>query len=309
MSFKVPVQAYLESVVDKYKLRPYFKLQHRLIFAKYSEDTGKWVLKIRRQIDSSDGTDFEEFEDTADVLFTGLGGLSRWRWPDIEGLEQFQGQVIHSAQWQTREGGDKWEETVESWGDKRIGVIGLVNSVCQMSVLFRVLIHTPRDPLRFKLSLHYSLKSPIWSIMREGKRGSRRPSSVTRFCGFPEAKTLTTVRNILLSSHLLTFPADYFTAEDKEAFKDPDYYKKFRREVESELNVKPFLVLPYMLIVCQAAHPATMRGHPLQEGAKALFKEDMHRRLSKKPWIADHRRRPSTPSILLPDICLISSGS
>lgn len=87
------------------------------------------MLKIRRQIDSADGTEFEEFEDTADVLFTGLGGLSRWRWPDIEGLEQFQGQVIHSAQWQTREGGDKWEETVRSWGDKRVGVIGLVNSV------------------------------------------------------------------------------------------------------------------------------------------------------------------------------------
>lgn len=106
---------------------PYIKLQHRLIHAKWSGPTGKWVLIIRRTV-GPDGA-FEDFEDTADVLFTGLGGLSRWTWPDIEGLESFKGKVIHSANWDTGEGDPKggWEESVKNWGDKKVGVIGVVS--------------------------------------------------------------------------------------------------------------------------------------------------------------------------------------
>ena len=32
--------------------------------------------------------------------------------------------------------------------------------------------------------------------------------------------------------------ADAFTDEDKRTFADPEYYKNFRRELESELNVR-----------------------------------------------------------------------
>jgi cation diffusion facilitator CzcD-associated flavoprotein CzcO len=135
------IRAYLETVVDKYKLRPHIKLQHRVTRAEYSEDTGKWHLTIRRCKSGSGNnsgtywdwkTDFEEFEDTADVLFAGLGGLSRWTWPDIEGLEKFQGRVVHSAQWETEVGesgigGPEWAESVKGWEDKRVGVIGVVS--------------------------------------------------------------------------------------------------------------------------------------------------------------------------------------
>lgn len=131
------IRAYLEGVVDKYKLRPYIKLEHRVVRAQYNEATGKWHVTIKRRIgqghtDQNSNTtnkwdDWEEFEDIADVLFGGVGGLSRWTWPDIEGLENFKGPVIHSANWETGEGNNQgWEETVKSWGDKRVGVIGVV---------------------------------------------------------------------------------------------------------------------------------------------------------------------------------------
>lgn len=120
----------------------YIKLQHRLTRAQYNEDTGKWHLTIRRPNGkyssipegALDQDYFEDIEDTADVLFTGIGGLSRWRWPEIDGLETFQGKVIHSAQWETGEGGvsgpsTKWEDTVRSWGEKRVGVIGVVSAM------------------------------------------------------------------------------------------------------------------------------------------------------------------------------------
>lgn len=128
---------YLEGVVEKYQLMPHIKLQHRVTRAKYNEANGKWHLTILRPRKVKPDaftwdwtTDCEEFEDTADVLFTGVGGLSRWSWPDIEGIENFNGSLIHSAQWVTGEGEMQhgWEDTVKSWGDKRVGIIGVVRA-------------------------------------------------------------------------------------------------------------------------------------------------------------------------------------
>jgi cation diffusion facilitator CzcD-associated flavoprotein CzcO len=109
--------------VEKYKLMRYIKLQHELIHARYDEPSAKWHLRLRRpatNLDSTAGIHFEEFEDTADVLFTGLGSLSRWSWPDIAGLNEFKGTVLHTAQ---------WDDSVQDWDKKKVGVIGVVREV------------------------------------------------------------------------------------------------------------------------------------------------------------------------------------
>lgn len=148
-SFYAPgqeIRDYLDNVVDQYNLRPYIKLHHRVTRAEYNEATGKWFLTIRRPKSEASLTgtywdwknDFEEFEDTADVLFGGLGGLSRWSWPDIEGLENFKGKVVHSAQWESEKGGSdgpEWAESVKDWGDKRVGIIGVVSIVHHAVIL------------------------------------------------------------------------------------------------------------------------------------------------------------------------------
>ncbi|KAG5339500.1 hypothetical protein C0989_004016 [Termitomyces sp. Mn162] len=132
------IRAYLNRVVDKYALRPFIKLRHRITSAIYNEDTGKWHLKVRRPARGSPTeagehvlwnwkTDFEEFDDTADLVLAGLGGLSRWSWPDIPGFGSFKGQVIHSAEWDANESG--WQETVKGWGNKRVAVIGVVSAI------------------------------------------------------------------------------------------------------------------------------------------------------------------------------------
>lgn len=72
--------------------------------------------------------EYEEFEDTADVLFLGTGVLSRWAWPAIEGLHSFKGKLLHSAQWDVHAEGETWQEGVKDWGDKNVGVIGLVRA-------------------------------------------------------------------------------------------------------------------------------------------------------------------------------------
>lgn len=119
----------MRSVVDKYKLMHYIKLQHELVHAQYDEPSGKWHLRIRRpavRAGANGGPpELEEFEDTADILFTAAGGQSRWKWPDIEGLHDFKGTLFHSANFDVGE--RSWEDMVTEWADKRVGVIGMVS--------------------------------------------------------------------------------------------------------------------------------------------------------------------------------------
>lgn len=122
------------NVVDKYKLQPFIKLQHRLTCARWDEPAGKWHLTIRKSRTSEPAIDrtgalksptydhWEEIHDVVDILFLGVGSLSRWTWPDIKGLEMFSGEVIHSAQWDTTEHENNWK-------DKNVAVIGVVCSV------------------------------------------------------------------------------------------------------------------------------------------------------------------------------------
>lgn len=117
-SFYAPaaeIRAYLEDVVAKYKLMRYIKLSHEVISAHYDEASGKWNLRILQPSG-------EILDDSADFLFTATGVLSRWKWPDIEGLNQFRGKIIHSAQF-SPEDENEWKN---NWKDKKVGVIGVV---------------------------------------------------------------------------------------------------------------------------------------------------------------------------------------
>ena len=120
------ILGHLESVVSRYKLEPYIKLQHELVNARYDEENAKWHVRVRRPSNTVEG-EFEEFEDSADFLFMGVGILSRWEWPDIEGLKSYNGLLVHSASWDL--GGNTWEEDVKDWKDKNVAVIGLVGSI------------------------------------------------------------------------------------------------------------------------------------------------------------------------------------
>lgn len=82
---------------------------------------------------------------------------------------------------------------------------------------------------------------------------------------------------------------DTFTDKDKKKFRDKEYYREFRRGLESDLNVRLHGFLTSSTFnVFQGAHLATLRGNPLQQGAREIFEKIMRQKLSKKPWIAEH---------------------
>jgi cation diffusion facilitator CzcD-associated flavoprotein CzcO len=100
--------------VAKWDLARDVKCGHRVSHAQWQEDAGQWALKI----DTKDGT----IEDTADVFVSAIGFLSKWRWPSIPGLHDFNGQLMHSADWDHR---------FDPAG-KRVAIIGNGSSAIQI---------------------------------------------------------------------------------------------------------------------------------------------------------------------------------
>lgn len=60
--------------------------------------------------------------DQADVLLKGTGMLNAWKWPEIPGLQDFKGSLIHSA---------NWDETFKPEG-KKVAVVGYGSSAMQI---------------------------------------------------------------------------------------------------------------------------------------------------------------------------------
>lgn len=92
---------YWKDVVSKYGVDKYVRLSHKIIEARFNEASSKWHVKVCK-VDSG-----EVFEDTADVLYNCIGALNEWKWPDIQGLHDFKGDLLHSANWD-----ESWDATV-----------------------------------------------------------------------------------------------------------------------------------------------------------------------------------------------------
>jgi cation diffusion facilitator CzcD-associated flavoprotein CzcO len=84
---------YWQRVADKYDIRKYMKFGHKCVEARWDERTSKWNVKIQH-LDTG-----KIIEDSADVFMTGIGALNEWKWPDIKGLKDFKGPLLHSANW------------------------------------------------------------------------------------------------------------------------------------------------------------------------------------------------------------------
>ncbi len=130
----------------------YIKLRHEMVHARYDEATCKWHVRIRRPKAGSQ-TEFEEFEDVADVFLTAFGALSRWKWPDIPGREDFKGEVYHTAQFDPE--GGSWEQVAGGWKDKKVGVIGSVSpSTAPFKSRFRLTLRQGSSAIQTVAAVH-----------------------------------------------------------------------------------------------------------------------------------------------------------
>lgn len=113
-SRKFPTQPelyeYQRHCARKYGLLPHVRLQADVAQCRYDDTTATWTVYTR------DGRSF-----TGSVLISGVGGLSNPAYPNVPGMETFQGPAFHSA---------TWDHNVDLRG-KRVAVIGSGASAIQ----------------------------------------------------------------------------------------------------------------------------------------------------------------------------------
>src|SRR5277367_6205538 len=103
------IRAYLERLSVKYKLHRFIKFNKEVTKASFLD--GLWAVETR---------DGERF--TTHVLISATGFLHIPKYPNIRGLDSFQGRIFHSA---------RWERDVDLHA-RRVGIVGNGSSAAQI---------------------------------------------------------------------------------------------------------------------------------------------------------------------------------
>lgn len=106
------IERYVNFVVDKFELRPFIHLNTRVDAATWDEGSSLW------RINTASGSEIH-----AEYFVTALGILSAPRYPDVEGLEKFDGEHYHTGLWPHEE---------VSFKDKHVAVVGTGSSGVQI---------------------------------------------------------------------------------------------------------------------------------------------------------------------------------
>ncbi|CAI7612505.1 unnamed protein product [Penicillium manginii] len=219
----------------------YIKLKQQVNSATWDEISSKWKLEIQ-DLDSG-----SSYTDEGNIVIQGTGSLNNWKWPEIPGLDEFKGKLLHSASWD--EGYD--------YSNQRVAVIGNGSSGIQIvpGILPKV---THID--------HY-MRSRTWVSPTFAREYIEKHGNGNDNCEFG------TLLNRWMKIKANKWLKVTFSPEDIEEFKNNhEAYQKFRKGVELEL---------------QSIHGATLNGHPMQLGAHEAFVENMKRRLANKPELID----------------------
>ncbi|KAI9150713.1 FAD/NAD(P)-binding domain-containing protein [Paramyrothecium foliicola] len=109
------IHDYMHGVADKYDCNRFIKYRHSIKSAVWNELEAKWQI----QVETGDGS---TLHDEADIFINAGGVLNNWKWPNIEGIQSFQGKLIHSARW----------DQEYDFTEKKVAVIGIGSSGIQI---------------------------------------------------------------------------------------------------------------------------------------------------------------------------------
>ena len=104
---------YLTGVAQKYDLFNHIRFNTTVESATWSDKEKKWKTKVTVAV-GKDAEFGDEYTISSDFLVSAVGQLNVPKKPDIPGLEDFKGTIMHSARWD-------WSYQLEG---KRIAIIG-----------------------------------------------------------------------------------------------------------------------------------------------------------------------------------------
>lgn len=141
------IWAYLKKTAEGFGVLPHVRFGHEVLRAAWDEEDSLW------RIDTSSGSF------TADVLVSGMGALSEPALPAIAGLGNFEGSVVHSADWEPGHDLASKRVAVIGTGASAIQIVPEIQPVVGSLILFQrtapwVLPHTDRPLHRFENELY-----------------------------------------------------------------------------------------------------------------------------------------------------------
>jgi cation diffusion facilitator CzcD-associated flavoprotein CzcO len=137
------IRDYLEHCTDTYGVRPHIRFGEQVTGARFDEDESLWHIEV--------GGGARSY--TARIVVAGFGPLSRPAYPQIDGIERFQGTAFHSAE---------WDEDYDPTG-KRVAVVGTGASAIQF---------VPRIAGRVE-RLHLFQRTPPWVLPKPDRPTTR----------------------------------------------------------------------------------------------------------------------------------------
>ena len=115
------IQDYLIGVAHRYQLYRHIRFNSSVHEARWDDENNKWRTVIRRH-GGKEAEIGHSYSITSDFLVSAVGQLNAPKYPDIQGLESFQGKIMHSARWD-------WDFDVRG---KRVGIIGTGATAAQI---------------------------------------------------------------------------------------------------------------------------------------------------------------------------------
>lgn len=201
-SYSPETWRYLKDIEEENDfINKYIKLKHQIERAEWDDEAGLWRFKIRNI------TTNEVFDDAAEFFINAGGVLNKWKWPEIPGLHDFKGKLMHSANYE--EGYDL--------KDKKVAVIGAGSSGVQI-----VAAITPKVE-----KLYHWVRSPIWITAAFG-HGWAGPDGANFTCEF-----------ILPYQHYSDTNSHPDSQEQLRYLEEnPEKYLEYRKQIENELNMR-----------------------------------------------------------------------
>ena len=108
------IEGYIDACAKKHAVADKVRLGTEVLDVRYDEDAAQWRVRVR-------GPEAQEETLVANAVISAVGMLNRPQFPDIEGLDGFEGPCFHSS---------RWDHDLDFRG-KRVGVIGTGASAMQ----------------------------------------------------------------------------------------------------------------------------------------------------------------------------------
>lgn len=185
------IKKYFQTFAEKHDLMQYMQLNSKVLKAVWNEEKGIWEVELE--------VNGQVIKDWCHVFVNGTGFLNNWKWPAIEGLQNFAGKLIHSA---------SWDNSID-WKDKRVAVIGTGSSAIQI----------------------------VPQIQKTAEHMTCFMRSVTWISPAVGADTLAEERSSGGGDAPPNMAQYYFSDQEKKKFReDPEYHLSFRKKLEGAVN-------------------------------------------------------------------------